>query len=369
MKVLSLSACGLVLLALTQSCGPARAAESLTELTTGGLDFNKAPGSAPVVLESEDVAVSLARVRFKYRLSTPGPAPVRVEATFHYPDLDFSDPDASYAIPGSDPVNFLDAKLKIAGAPSAMTMSQTATLDDKNVTRALATAGLPLVPVGDFQSRLAAAAQPLRQSLEAGGLIKEVGTTAAGEPLLFPTWTVKTVGVFTMMLQPAKPVEIELAYRPSVGLRPDSFLRKALRDNKNIGADAAEQMRMFCSDPAFLRGVDAIAGAGEANVARIRELRIRILLRNPPAPPMAAFAYRLSVDKGKASRIVSFCAQNLIKTSPTTFVANMSNYVPQPDLNLLMIEGEAPPSVDQAPRRPASPKPAPHPAGRGVSGQ
>jgi hypothetical protein len=368
MTVLKLSACGLVLLALTQTCGPACAAESLMELTTGGLDFDKASGSAPVVLESEDVAVSLARVRFKYRLSTPGPAPVLVEATFHYPDLDFSDPDASYAIPGSDSVNFLDAKLKIAGAPAALSLSQTASFDDKNVTRALAKAGLPLVPVGDFQSRLAAAV-PLRQSLEAGGLIKEVGTSAEGEPLLAPTWTVKTVGVFRTTLQPAKPVEIELAYRPSVGFRPDSFLRKALRDNKDLAADAAEQMRMFCSDPAFLKGLDAIAGAGEANVARIRELRIRILLRNPPGPPMPAVAYRLSVDKGKASRIVSFCAQNLIKTSPTTFVANLSNYVPQPDFNLLVIEGEAPPSVDQAPRRPASSKPAPRPTGRGASGQ
>ncbi|MCI4678288.1 DUF4424 domain-containing protein [Rhodoblastus acidophilus] len=351
MTVWKIHACGLVLCALAQSCAPVSASESLIELTTGGLDIAKASGSAPVVLESENVAVSLARVIFRYRISTPGPAPVRIELNFRYPDLDFSDPDATYAIPGSDPINFLDAKLKIAGAPAAMTLSQTASLDGKNVTATLAKARLPLVPVGDFGSRLAAAPQALQKSLQADGLIKEVGTSVEGAPLLFPTWTVKTEGAFRMTLQPAKPVDVEIAYRPSIGVRQDSLLRKALRDNKELAADAAAQISTFCSEPAVLKGIDAMAGAAEANVAQLRERRIRILMRDPAAAPVPAVAYRLSVDKGKASRIVSFCAQNLNKTSPTTFVAKMSNFVPKPEFYLLIIEGRTSPSVRRAPRR------------------
>jgi Domain of unknown function (DUF4424) len=365
MTILKVYAFSLVLFAVALACGRAGASESLIELATGGLDFARSRGVAPIVLESETVAISPVRVVFKYRISTPGPGPVGIDLAFRYPDLDFSDPDATYAIPGGDAVNFLGANLTIAGAPAVLALSQTASLDGKNVTAALNKVHLPMVPVGDFRDKLAATPAAVRNVLAAEGLIKEAGTSAEGEPLLFPAWTVKTEGAAKMTVEPAKPVDIELAYRPSVGIRQDSLMRKALRDNKDLAAEVMEQKRLFCADPAFLEGLDALAGADEANVAQIREMRVRIRMRDPGAPPMPAVAYRLSVDKGKESRIVSFCAQNLKKISPTIFVAKMSNHVPNPEFNLLMIEGKAPPPSRRAPApRPVAPFVGGGPAGR-----
>ena len=206
-----------------------------------------------------------------------------------------------------------------------------------------------MVPVGDFRDKVAATPAALRNVLEAEGLIREAGTSVDGEPLLFPAWTVKTEGAAKMTVEPAKPVDIELAYQPSVGIRQDSLMRKALRDNEDLAADVMEQKRLFCADPAFLKGLDALAGAEEANVAQLQEMRIRIRMRDPAAPPMPAVAYRLSVDKGKELRIVSFCAQNLKKVSPTIFVAKMSNHVPNPEFNLLMIDGKTPPRSRRSP--------------------
>lgn len=84
-------------------------------------------------------------------------------------------------------------------------------------------------------------------------------------------------------------------------------------------------------------------------------------MRNPAAPAMPAAAYKLSVDKGTVSRIVSFCSDNLQKVSPTTFVATLSNYSPKPQFNVLMIESETPPPpvAPPAPRTvsPAAPGP------------
>ncbi len=251
MTILKVFAFSLFLFVVALACGRAGASESLIELTTGGLDFARSRGFAPIVLNSETVAISPVRVVFKYRISTPGPGPVEIDLAFRYPDLDFSDPDATYAIPGGDPVNFLGAKLKIAGAPAVLALSQTASLDGKNVTAALDKVHLPMVPVGDFRDKLAATPAAVRNVLEAEGLIKEAGTSAEGEPLLFPAWTVKTEGAAKMTVEPAKPVDIELAYRPSVGIRQDSLMRKVLRDNKDLAADVTEQKRLFCADPGF----------------------------------------------------------------------------------------------------------------------
>ena len=359
--------CGFVVSACWAGAAPA--SESLIELTTGGLDFGKIADPASIVLESEDVRVSQSNVSFRYRLSTPGPALARVDLTFHYPKLDFSDPDATYAIPGADPVNFLDAKVKIGGASVGLSLSQSATLDGKDVTPALRNAKLPLVPVGAFRSQIEAVPPAVRQTLQADGLIKEVGRTIDGKPLLFPAWSVRTEGTRSITIEPGKPVDIELGYVPSVGISQDSPLRKALRDNKGLAANVAAHRSAFCTDRPFLKGLDAMAGGDEANTARITELRIRLLMRNAAAPPLPAVAYRLSVDKGKPSRIVSFCSDNLQKTSPTTFVATLSNYSPKPQFNVLMIESEAPlPSPSPAPPRTTSPAAPPStgidPAGR-----
>lgn len=266
---------GLVVLALAQSAGAASASESLIELTTGGLDFGKGLDPGLIVLEAEDVRVSPNNVSFRYRLSTPGSAPVRLDLAFHYPKLDFSDPDATYAIPGADPVNFLDARLKIGGAAVAMSLSQSASLDGKDVTAALRNARLPLVPTSAFRTRIDMTSPAVRQSLKADGLIKEVGRTVDGKPLLFPTWTVKTEGTRSVTIEPGKPIEIELGYMPSVGVSQDTPLRKALRDNRALAANVAAHRNAFCTDRAFLKGLDMMAGADEANAAELTERRIR----------------------------------------------------------------------------------------------
>lgn len=342
----------LTILLAASAATSAIAAESVSELKTGGLLFSNIGDRSAVVLDSEDIRLSPERVSFKYKLSTTAQAPVSIDLLFPYPDLDFADPDASFALPGSDPANFVAAVLKIGGAAAPLAVTQAASLDGKDITAKLRQAKLPLVPVGGFQNQLEALPQETRQKLIADGLIKEVGTTVDGKPLLFPVWTVKTEGKRNVAINPGKPLVVELTYLASAGISQDTPLRKALRDQKSLASAVAERKSSYCIDNAFLGGVDAIAGADEANVARMRELRLRLSLRNSSEADLPATAFTLTVDKGKATRIVTFCSDNLKKVGPTTFKTTMTNFVPKPDFGILLLDGDAP-------RRPAPPPPAP----------
>ncbi|WP_294541221.1 DUF4424 family protein [uncultured Rhodoblastus sp.] len=318
--------------------GAALAAESLTELATGGIEFLKVSDNAALVLDSEEVRLTPTRSTFSYIVSNKGAIPLELVLGFRFPELDFSDPDAQYAIPGSDPVNFLNATVRIDGAAAPFAITQRALLDGKDVTDLLRQTKVALVPVGQFQNQLADTAPELRDKLVGQGLIVESGTSIDGKPLFFPSWTVKTSSTRRVVVPPAGSIRIELQYRPSVGVGPDTVLRKPLRDQKGLEADVRGKRATFCVDEAFLNGLDKLAGVEEANVNGVKELRLHLKTKMYSASSIPATHYKLVVDKESTQRILSFCAGELKKISETSFEMRADNYVPSAEINILMID-------------------------------
>ena len=90
--------------------------------------------------------------------------------------------------------------------------------------------------------------------------------------------------------------------------------------------------KQYCINDAFLAALDKIGGSAEANTAKLREWRISYVLKTGAnwAGPIKSF--RLVVDKGKAERIVSFCAPNIKTLSPTTVEFKANDFTPDKDL-------------------------------------
>jgi hypothetical protein len=130
---------------------------------------------------------------------------------------------------------------------------------------------------------------------------------------------------------------IELQYRASVGVSPDTSLRKALRDQKGLDVDVNGKRATYCIDEAFLNGVDKLAGNDEANVNGVTEMRIHMKTKTISGSSIPATHYRLVVDKESTQRILSFCAGELKKISDTSFEMRVDNYVPSVEINILMI--------------------------------
>ncbi|KQQ31768.1 hypothetical protein ASF53_00495 [Methylobacterium sp. Leaf123] len=50
--------------------------------------------------------------------------------------------------------------------------------------------------------------------------------------------------------------------------------------------------------------------------------------------------FTLTVDKGRADALVSFCRQGVRKTGPTTFVWEARDYVPDSNLRVLLVSND-----------------------------
>ncbi len=378
-----LEKCAVAVAILAQIYGQAAAEESLNELTHRGLTSRGLQDVDALQLDSLEVSIGLQSSSLAYKIFNPTTAPVTATLTLPLPDLDFSDPDASWAIPSGDPVNFVSLTAKQDKKPTSLSFTQTANLDGKDVTATLKHAGLSLVPVGAFHNQLLATTAEARQRLTKEGLIAPVGTDQAGTPLYAPRWLVKTAGIHDVTLAPGQSVVLEYRFRTSVGVSPDTVLREPLRSNKALGREVERHRADYCVDHAFDGGVDKIVATKaeqrspqspgvlfgpdetppsatpqpsippvppsaepsktavkrifpEANIANLREMRISFDLESNAFGGRAR-QFHLTVDKGRPTWLVSFCLDNLKKTSATGFETRATDYRPAVPIKILLV--------------------------------
>jgi hypothetical protein len=312
---------------------PTLANDSSAALSVGGLVFTK---STDVSLESEDLAISPDVVVVRYRFLNQSPKPVTLTVAFPVPDLDLSEGD-NFAIPSNDSTNFLGFETKVDGKPIDFTIHQNAVIGAKDISAALKKAGVPLLPIGPQQARLTELPEATRQQLIAQGLLLPNGNDDRGRQLYEPAWTVKTAAVRQQTFAPNRPILVEHRYHTSLGVSFDTILRKGLRQNKAMTAEIERYRKDYCVNDAFLAGLDKLAGSGEANTSKVQERRISYVLKTGAnwAGPIKDF--RLTVDKQKPDRLVSFCADHVKPISPTVVEFTAKDFTPDKDLKILIV--------------------------------
>lgn len=313
-------------------CRPAWA-DSMAELPVGGIVIGR---TADLSIESEEVTITIDEVRVRYRLLNQSSNPVTVTLAFPLPDIDLSEAE-NFAIPSTDPVNFLDFRTTIEGKPLDFTITQRAFMGDKDISATIRAAGLPLMPIGIREDSVARMSKDAKVRLIDQGLLLPAGTDTKGQPRHAAGWTVKTSAERRQTLPPGKPVSIEHRYRTSMGVSFDTILRKGLRENAALLGEFNRYRTAYCIPDDLLRGIDRIAGDAEGNVAGLRERRIIYLLKSGANPPMPIKELRIVIDKGKPDRLVSFCLDNVTKISPTAFEIRLKDFTPDRDLKILLI--------------------------------
>ncbi|WPP03501.1 DUF4424 domain-containing protein [Methylocella tundrae] len=314
---------------------PASANDSSVEMAVGGVTFTQSPD---VSMEEEVLTITPDTVTVLYRFLNQATLPVTLTVGFPLPDIDLADQDVLYAIPGNDPVNFVDFKTKIDGKPIKFDVVQRARLGGKDVTAAIRAAGLPIALIGaDTQQHITALTPEARASLIEGGLLIPVGSDEKGDQLYGPAWRVTTTFTRKQVFPPGQAVSVEHRYKTSLGASLDTVLRKGLRNSDGMGATVERYRKDYCLPDDFFKGLDKLAGADPANTAKVQERRISYVLKTGAnwAGPIKNF--RLVVDKGKPDRLVSFCFDNVKKISPTAFEARLENFTPTQDLKILLI--------------------------------
>jgi hypothetical protein len=312
------------ILALAALGTAALANDSTAERAAGGLVLTR---TADIDMVSEDLFVSAQEVRVRYVFRNRSPRAVRTVVAFPMPDRDLAEErlgDVAY------PGRFRTA---VDGRPVKMAVERKALLGGVDHTSLLATLGLDPKSGQDALDRLPDAA---KQRLLKLGLVDtdEFDAGRGWERHLAPLWTVKETWHWEQVFPAGRDVAVEHAYVPGTGGSVDSPLSipgfRASPEGRKMIAD-------HCIDSAFLAGVDRLARRGRGTP----EQRVGYILRTGANWRSPIGDFRLVVDKGAPSNLVSFCGEGIRKISPTRFEMRKANWRPDRDLNVLIVQAPA----------------------------
>jgi hypothetical protein len=321
-------------LALFGWAAGAAANDSTAELSAGGLVLSS---SAEIRMVSEDLYVSAREIRVAYRFLNTAPRDVSTVVAFPLPDLTGA-PDANISLPDAESDNFVGFATRVNGAPVATEVERRVVAAGIDRTDRLRQLGIPLHPLArETQQALDALPRERWTDLVALGLVEIESFDETGGGMkdhAVPRWTLKTTYHWRQTFPAGREITVEHSYRPVVGysavtpLAVPAFRREA---------DFARYQASYCMDAAFL------AAAGRVANSHPQEARIAYVLKTGAnwAGPIGDF--RLVVDKGHPSNLVSFCGEGVRKTSPTRFEIRQRNFTPTQDLAILIIGRELAP--------------------------
>lgn len=308
----------------------AQANDSTAELTTGGLVFST---NANIEMRSEELAISRKRIDVRYRFFNRSGVDQTVLVAFPMPEVQASESDVG--VPDAESDNFLQFKTVADGRPVVARIEQKAFAGGKDVTERLRQLNIPLQPL---TRKTRATLDALPKGVEAELLHAELARPDdydAGKGMehhLAPLWSLKTTYYWEQTFPANREIVIEHSYVPSVG----GSVQTSLGASYATEADLKNYATRYCTEKSFIGSVAAMA---KKRGAPPPEFRIAYVLKTGAnwAGPIGDF--RLTVDKGDPSALVSFCETGVAKISPTTFEVRKRDFTPARDLDILIIDG------------------------------
>ncbi|MBG0808664.1 DUF4424 domain-containing protein [Methylosinus sp. H3A] len=331
MTRMELRAARLLLAALGLGGASALANDSTAALTTGGLVLL---ADADIEMRSEDLSISRERIEARYRFFNRAAVDRTVTVAFPLPELDYRE-SSDISVPDGDADNFLKFRTLVEGREVVAQIEQKAFLGGREVTQRLQALGVPLQP----RSRAAAAALDALPKEVERLLLKEklvrpddYDQGKGMEHHVAPEWSLKTTYYWEQTFPAGREIAVEHAYAPSVG----GSVQTGVGAKSSTAAETKDYQTRFCPDKSFIAGVAALTKKNGG--APPPEFRIAYVLKTGAnwAGPIGDF--RLTVDKGDAAALVSFCESGVVKTGPTRFEVHKTDFTPTRDLDILIVD-------------------------------
>jgi hypothetical protein len=325
-----------VLLAAACAAAPALANDTSAELATGGLLFVQ---NDKVEMRSEDLSISAKEVFVRYRFFNKGASDVTVLVAFPMPEVRIEEQDQNISLPTEDAVNLLGFATTVNGKPVKTQVEQHVFAAGIDRTQLLTSLGIPLAP------HLAATNQALDrlprekwdELIRIGlGEIEEYNIGKGMMKHLSARWSLRTTFYWEQTFPAKAETVIEHRYRPSVGGSVQTSLG-APASVKEAWYD--EYKRKYCLDSDFFATIERLRKAAKSEFGPpYSEERIDYILRTGANWSGPIGQFRLTVDKGAASSLISFCGQGVKKTSDTKFEMTKTDFSPDGDLAVLILK-------------------------------
>lgn len=310
----------------TMVSGHALANDSTAELGAGGLLLIQ---NDKVRLLSEDLYIAEAEVRVSYRFRNISDAPFTSLVAFPLPSIDAITPqDMNIILPEAGKANFVDFTVAVDGSRLTPSLYERASIFGIDRTDELRALNLPLNPIAEgLYQQLETLPREDIMALNRQGLVVDDPYGAMAD------WKYEATFYWEQTFPPGREVLVEHSYRPVVGF---AFFYDALLDDPVYRAT-------YCIDEAFAAAARRrLASLRNADSPYLSERRISYILTTAAnwAGPIGRF--HVTIDKGETDALVSFCAEGVRKTGPTTFEWSKTDYVPDRDLQILILRSPKP---------------------------
>ena len=313
---------------------PAFANDTTAQLGTGGLIFVRTDA---VAMESEDLFISPDEVRVAYVFKNISETDVESIVAFPMPDITPS-PYGNVSIPDMGSDNFLDFTVTVDGKAMQPSLDQRAFAAEVDVTEELKAAGVPLFPYGDASAgAVAKLPEAQRNDWIARGLVM-VDTYDVGEGMkdhYVPVWRLKSTYWWRMAFPAGRPVGVKHSYKPSVGGTVGlNFVTDGV-----VGGEQRDLYRSkYCMDSSFERAVQKAVDTAEEGASPYFENWISYVLVTGGNWATNIGTFKLTIDKGAASSLVSFCGEGVKKIGPTTFEMTAEDFYPEKNIEILILK-------------------------------
>jgi Domain of unknown function (DUF4424) len=335
---------------------PSFANDGFGGLSATGLTFDQTDA---VAMQEENLFLGVDKVKVDYVFRNLTDKDVTGEVIFPLPPVFvWSGYDGMMNLPEDltqpDLVGFTAT---VDGQPVKVTIDRIAVMEDgfdqvnppakqydnpgRDVTADLARFGIDLTL--DFQTvhdQLMALPEDKRAEVTRLGLA-EYDAADATQNLpadVFGQWSIVTRYHWTQTFPAGKETKISHSYtnRPAGGLfswsEPIEDYQTSLVDQYCIDAGTSKAMVKALKNP---------QGDEFGNYGTAWNLSYVLRTANSWAGPIGKFT--LTLDKGDPKNVISLCADGVKKTGPTTFVVEKTNYSPDRDLEVLIVQ---PPSQE-----------------------
>jgi hypothetical protein len=329
----------LVVAGLLLAAAPAVANDTSAVLTTGGLEFVT---SQDIVMESEELFISKDEIRVVYQFRNTGETDQSILVAFPMPDIvpNFWSP---VAFPTGPDNNLFEFETTLDGEPVEAVLHEYAYAFGVDRTKLVKQLGLPLVPISNGASEATDALddETTQRLLHLGMVTPDEFDAGEGwEKHYWPAWTYKATYTWEGDFPAGEVVTAEHRYKPSVGGTVGvSFLGEPYEDYD----PATEYKTKYCTDEGFLGAVRAtLTNPDEPYSAPFTESWISYILSTGGNWGGGAIGkFRLVVDKGSTDNLISFCGEDVKKIGPTTFEMVKTDFWPQKELDILILERRA----------------------------
>lgn len=325
--------------------GMLQANDSWGGLSTAGLFFARTDA---VAMEKEELRIAPDRIDVAYVFRNITGSAATGEVIFPLPPIDVADPYHSpFVLPDTvdmtNPIGF-QARINEVDIPVSLDLRALFLLHDlrdreaeanpqyemkgEDVTDLLKSHGIPLsLDVLAIEAALRALPAEVQQQF----IARDLASWENEGESVYGNWSLVLRYHWTQTFPPGEALRVSHSYR---NISPGGTFMWEHAQRHEYHQD---MIRQYCIDDATSRAMDRLTKSAEQTDSLSTYQGVSYILRTANNWAGSIRDFKLTIDKGRESSVVSLCAEGVKKVGPTTFEITRSDFVPDRDLEIFFM--------------------------------